>query len=301
MIINRAQWNLLMYTGAADVFGLDYDTWPAEHKRFYTKFDSSKAQEVFIEMGGLSYAQIVEEGAAAGGSTITQKYVTNMVNQTVEQNFTMSMEVSQDNQYPDAVPKRIEGLRSSLVATQNEFAFALFNTGFSPNYPIADGRALFANNHPTNGANVSNIVTAVDVSELSLQLGYIVSQSMLEPSGLKLQTKPDALMGSHFVSPTLARLINSTYSPSSNLNAINVANYETWFPGGIITSHYLDAVPNSAFLLMKDIKSFMHIMRQKVEYSIHTNPDTRAIKMAAWERYAFGAKDFRGAVAIQAT
>ena len=299
-IINRSQWPALMYVGAADVFGLEYETRPAEWKKLYKTFKSTKAQEFFTEMGGTGYAQVVPEGTAVGGSTITQLYITNLVVQTAEQNFTVSMEASDDNQYPDAVPKRIESLRDSLIALENDFAFAIFNTAFAEGALIADGQPLCSPNHPTNGANVSNVVVAADVSELSLEQGYILSQSMLTSAGLKLQTKPEYLLASHLISPTISRLLNSAYSPSSNINAINVANYATWFPGGAIISHYMDEVPNSAFLMNKNTNGFVHVNRQDIQYSVHTNPDTRAIKMAAWHRYAFGVKDFRGVVGIQA-
>jgi hypothetical protein len=299
-IINRSQIPALMYVGAAEVFG-EFDTFGEEWKRIYKTFKSNKAQEFFIEMAYPGYAQIVDEGTAVGGSTIEQRYITNLVVQTVEQNFTMSMEAFEDNQYPDAVPRRIESLRDSLVATQNEFAFALFNTAFSNAFPIADGKALCAIDHPTNGGNVSNIIPGVDPSELSLESAYILSQSMLTPGGLKFQTKPDIIMASHKIGPTISRLINSAYSPSSNINAINVANYATWFPGGTLISHYLDNVPNSAFLLMKNANSFVHINRKDMQYGVHTNPDNRAIKMSAWHRYAYGAKEFRGVVGIQGT
>ncbi len=295
-IITRAQIPGLMYVGAAEAF-FDFKKYPAEWKNVFYSMKSGKAQEFFIEVAGPGYAQAVKEAQTVGGGTIKQTYTTNLENQTYEQNVTISYEASQDIQYPEVLSQKATMLRNSIVAAENTFAFATFNTAFDAMAPIADGQALCSIAHPTLGGTYSNLVAGVDVSILSLSQAYIQSQEMLDPSGLKIMNKPKAVLYSHKLGPTMQRLLESRYIPGSNNNDVNPAF--SWFPKGGMSSHFMDDVPNSAFILMDNNDSFVHVNRQDVEISVNTHPDTRAIKTAAFARGCWGAKDGRGCVGIK--
>jgi hypothetical protein len=72
-----------------------------------------------------------------------------------------------------------------MANTKQVKAADVFNNGFSTSYVGGDGAALFSASHPTIGAgNQSNLLSAADLSEASLETALISISKIKDDRGI---------------------------------------------------------------------------------------------------------------------
>lgn len=125
------------------------------------------------------------------------------------------------------------GGRSAKVARAFSYAFdytrdllcaQVFNTGFGTTvFTVGDGLALFSASHtsPADGETRSNLPTAADLDETSLEAALTLVRSTTDEEGKPIHLIPRYLVVAPAGEWDALKLIESAYEPETGNNAIN--------------------------------------------------------------------------------
>jgi Mu-like prophage major head subunit gpT len=297
MSINTTKIVNLLRPGLHSVFG-DYDQYPSQFGEIYRTEPSSMAQEIEVEMRMLGLAQMRPEGApTAVDNGMGQRNVTTYIHRFVALSFSITKAAMDDNLYKTRFPLMVRALKQSMHQAKEILGASVLNNAFSAAYPIGDGKALCADDHPIDGGTVSNLGTPADLNEASLEEANIKTQAFKDAAGLTIMAKSKKLIVSTQNQFAANRLLNSTYRTGTNTNDISaIYNLDT-VPEGYRVNQYLTA-PNAWFLLT-NIEGFKHFVRQAVETDVYTDFYTDNLLSKAVERYCFGNSNFRSLIGNQ--
>ena len=171
----------------------------------------------------------------------------------------------------------------------------VYNNGFSTSYLGGDGKPLFSATHPSRTGSQSNLLTAADISEASLEDGLIQIMLMLNSRGLKINLIGQSL----HVHPTdffeANRILKSTLQNDTANNAVNALRATGMLPKGIKMNHYFNDT-DAWFIRTNAPNGMMHFTRQKAELTRDNDFNTGNAKAKCWERYVDGWGDWRSVV-----
>jgi Mu-like prophage major head subunit gpT len=291
MPINLTDISNLTRPGLAAVFG-DYDTYPDEWKEIFQTYESDKAQEVEVEMKLLGPAMPKQDGGPVAVDSMGQRFTTTYVHSYFGLSFAITRQAIKDNLYQTKFPLMVRSLKKSMQQTKNIMGASILNNGFSGNYPIGDGEALFSAAHPIDGGTVSNLGTAAALLETSLELALIQIQQFKDQAGLLCQTNPTKLIVPPALQFTAKRILGSSYRTETTNNDINAIYNTDAVPQGYRTNHYLTS--STAWFVLTDADNGLkHYVREPLETDVYADFMTDNLLHKAIERYSFGVSNFR--------
>jgi hypothetical protein len=85
--------------------------------------------------------------------------------------YIITREAEEDNQYQEVAEGNAASLPWSMLTTKEIVHANILNRGFNGSYVGGDGQPLFSASHPVANGTFSNIITAADLSEASLEDG----------------------------------------------------------------------------------------------------------------------------------
>lgn len=294
MLITRSVHPKLLVPGVKDFFGMKYKEYaPIWSKIFKDRPASDRAYEEIVEEQGFGLASIKGEGQSVIYDTTGEGPTARFTHVNYALGFIVTEEEVDDNLYGDKAFSRAAALARSMRATKETVHANILNRGFSGSYVGADGVALFSNAHPTVGGTQSNLLTAADLSEASLEDAMVKIMQLQDSRGLRLQGRPVTLVVSPSEAFNAFRLLNASGQPNSTYyNNPNAIVEMGWKPQ-VVVNPYLDDA--DAWYLTTDLDNgLLSFQRKALRFAEDGDFDTGNLKHKAQERYSPGWADWRG-------
>lgn len=300
MAINTGAIQSLLRPGLAAVFG-DYAMYPSQWTEIFEKHTSDKAVEIDVETKLLGLAAIRQEGAGTEFQDMGQRIITSYVHKYTSIGFIITRQAMKDNLYQSRFPQQAKALKNSMAQTKEVLGASILNNGFSTSFPIGDGSALFATNHPIDTGTYSNTFTVqADLNETSLQDAIVQIQQFRDQAGLIVMTKPEKLIVPPQLQWQADRLLKSQFRVGTGNNDISAIYNTNAVPQGYRVNQFL--TDTGGWFLMTDADNgFKYYEREALETSVFTDFATDNLLAKAVERFSFGVSNARAAFGSSGT
>ena len=191
MAMNRASFAKMLEPGLNTLFGLEYDSYPAEYEAVFESNTSQKAFEEDVLLSGFGSAPTKNEGSAVSYDSASQQWTARYQHETIALAFSITEEAEEDGQYGSIASRYTKALARSMASTKEIKAANVLNNATTANG--GDGTTLLSTAHPTQNGNQSNtLATAADLSETSLESILIQISDMKDDRGLRRLTDSDS-------------------------------------------------------------------------------------------------------------
>jgi hypothetical protein len=299
MAINRASISKELLPGLNAVFGLEYGEVDNEHAPLFATENSDRAFEEEVLFTGFGSAPVKGEGAAVTYDDAQESYTARYTHETVALGFAITEEAMEDNLYDTFAKLRAKALARAMANTKQVKAADVFNNGFSTSYVGGDGAALFSASHPTIGAgNQSNLLSAADLSEASLETALISISKIKDDRGILVGAQAESLHIPSDLVFTADQILNSTLSTTIVNNATNVNDINSIRNQGLLPKGYFvnrRFTDTNAFFIKTNVPNGTKMfVRSPLQTKMEPDFDTGNLRFKARERYAFGWSDWRG-------
>ena len=292
MAMNRASFAKMLEPGLNTLFGLEYDSYPAEYEAVFESNTSQKAFEEDVLLAGFGNAPTKSEGSAVSYDAASQQWTARYQHETIALAFAISEEAEEDGQYGSIASRYTKALARSMASTKEIKAANILNTATTVNG--GDGAPLLSAAHPTQAGNQSNILaTPADLSEVSLEAILIQIADMKDDRGLRV-----AAQGTKLVIPTAytfvaERLLESQLRTATADNDINAIRQGGYLPQGY---HIMRRLTDSdQWFVQTDIPDGLKMFqRSPMKKGMEGDFETGNVRYKVRERYSFGATDWRG-------
>jgi len=292
MAMNRASFAKMLEPGLNTLFGLEYDSYPAEYEAVFESNTSQKAFEEDVLLAGFGAAPTKNEGASVSYDDAGQQWTARYQHETVALAFSITEEAEEDGQYGSIASRYTKALARSMSSTKEIKAANVLNEATSAN--IGDGTTLLSTSHPTQNGNQSNtLATAADLSETSLESILIQISDMKDERGLRI-----AAQGTQLIIPTAyqfvaERLLESQLRTGTGDNDINAIKSGGYLPKGY---HVMRRLTDSdAFFVQTDVPDGLKMFqRSPLKKGMEGDFETGNVRYKVRERYSFGVTDWRG-------
>jgi hypothetical protein len=292
MAMNRASFAKMLEPGLNTLFGLEYDSYPAEYEAVFESNTSQKAFEEDVLLAGFGSAPTKSEGSAISYDDAGQQWTARYQHETVALAFSITEEAEEDGQYGSIASRYTKALARSMASTKEIKAANVLNN--STTSTGGDGVTLLSTAHPTQNGNQSNtLATAADLSETSLEAILIQIADMKDERGLRI-----AAQGTKLVIPTAytfvaERLLESQLRVGTADNDINAIKSGGYLPGGYhVMRRLTDA---DAFYVITDVPDGLKMFqRSPMRKGMEGDFETGNVRYKVRERYSFGVTDWRG-------
>jgi hypothetical protein len=297
MAMNRANFAKMLEPGLNTLFGLEYDSYPAEYEAVFESNTSQKAFEEDVLLAGFGNAPTKSEGSAVSYDAASQQWTARYQHETVALAFSITEEAEEDGQYGSIASRYTKALARSMASTKEIKAANILNTATTANG--GDGAPLLSAAHPTQAGNQSNILaTPADLSEVSLEAILIQIADMKDDRGLRV-----AAQGTQLVIPTAytfvaERLLESQLRTATADNDINAIRQGGYLPQGY---HIMRRLTDSdQWFVQTDIPDGLKMFqRSPMKKGMEGDFETGNVRYKVRERYSFGATDWRGVFGSQ--
>ena len=292
MAMNRANFAKMLEPGLNTLFGLEYDSYPAEYEAVFESNTSQKAFEEDVLLAGFGNAPTKSEGSAVSYDAASQQWTARYQHETIALAFSITEEAEEDGQYGSIASRYTKALARSMASTKEIKAANILNTATTVNG--GDGAPLLSAAHPTQAGNQSNILaTPADLSEVSLEAILIQIADMKDDRGLRV-----AAQGTQLVIPTAytfvaERLLESQLRTATADNDINAIRQGGYLPKGY---HIMRRLTDSdQWFVQTDIPDGLKMFqRSPMKKGMEGDFETGNVRYKVRERYSFGATDWRG-------
>ena len=187
MAISRAQLVKELEPGLNALFGLEYKQYANEHAEIFDTETSDRAFEEEVMVSGFANAAVKPEGQGVTFDDAQETFTARYTNETIALAFAITEEAIEDNLYDRLASRYTKALARSMANTKQVKAAAVLNNGFNANFAGGDGKALFADDHPTLAGSFSNeLTTPAELNETSLEQSLIDIAAFTDERGLKI-------------------------------------------------------------------------------------------------------------------
>lgn len=281
-----------LWPGVKTFFGQTYDELPKEYTRMYDEIPSDKAYEEDVESYSFGLAVEKEQGKSFTYDEHSQGYIARYTHSLWGLGYIVTYEELKDNQYEGKSFKRARMLAQSMNQTKEINGATPFNLGFDvTNAPFHDGAAFFSASHPTMGGLQSNIIAnGADFSEAAVEDMVIQIGLTRNNRGHITNTQPRLVMVHPNDQFNAARVFGSPLTTTDSGNAINAVRK---IPDlDYMVNHFF--TDTDAWFIKTDYPEGLKLyQREGYQFAQDNDGDTMNAKAKAWERYKFGASDFR--------
>jgi len=300
--VTTGNWQKSLWPGVDSWFNDEYDSWETEYTDIYKTRSSSRQFEQTVGMSLLGRASIKAEGEPLQYDDTQQTYVNQYDMQVRALGTIITLEAYRYNQYDlDPLSRNPKALARSMHVTKEEAGADTLNNGFSGSFTMgsaSDSVALFSSAHPSGpyGNNRSNLLTAADISETTLEDACIQIAGAVDPRGLQAKIIPHCLVLPRQLNYIAARILDSDLQNDTANNAKNILKAQNSLPGGRKLNHYL--TDSDAWFITTSINEagdgLIHYNNWDLEFGMDNEFDTFNMKVKAFEAYDFGWDDFQG-------
>ena len=301
MAISRNQLVKELEPGLNALFGLEYKQYENQAAEIYTTESSDRAFEEEVMLSGFASALVKPEGSGVAFDQAQETFTARYTNETVALAFAITEEAIEDNLYDRLASRYTKALARSMANTKQVKAAAVLNNGFNASFAGGDGKALFADDHPTIAGSFKNeLETGADLNETSLEQALIDIGKMTDERGLKIAARGMKLIIPSELQFTADRLMKSEGRTGTADNDINAIRNMGMIPQGYTVNHFLTNAKK--WFVKTDVPNGLkHFVRSPIKTSMEGDFDTGNVRYKARERYVFGFSDPRGIFGSDAT
>lgn len=290
--ITRAQLLKELLPGLNALFGLSYKQYENQHTQIYETENSDRSFEEEVKLSGFANAPVKAEGAPLAYDSAQESYISRYTHETIAMGFSLTEEAVEDNLYDSLSARYTKALARAMAYTKQVKAAAVINTGFSVNG--GDGVPLFSASHPlVSGGTNSNLGTAADLSETTLEAAVIQINQWTDERGLLIVAKPVKLIVPPQLQFVATRLLETEQRVGTADNDLNAIKSNGIFPQGYVVNNYLTD-PNGYFIKTDVPNGMKHFVRVAMKTGMDSDFDTGNARYKARERYSFGYSDHLG-------
>lgn len=291
-IITRSAHPSALWPGIKAWFGNNYASLPAEWSSIFDKQMSDKAYEEVVEATGFGLAPVKSEGASIQYDSDGEGAKSRYTHVVYALGYIVTREELEDNQYKAVSERRSRALAFSMRTTAEIVHANILNRAFSTSYPVGDGAALLSASHTTASGNQSNLLTAADLSEASLEDGLKAVMQARNARGHNIAVRAKQLIISTSEAFNAERILKSQLRSGTANNDINAVRSMGLLPGGVNINHYLTDA--DAWFLQTDVPEGLTSMwRREVQLEKDSDFDTENAKAKASMRFSAGCSDWR--------
>jgi len=222
---------------------------------------------------------------------VYQGYTKTYTHKTFGRGFMIAKETWDDSLYKN-VKQLPRALGRSVRQTIETLAASVFINGFTSTFPGADGKELFATDHPLlGGGTFSNeLATSADLDIVSFEQCMIDIGSFVDDRGLKVIASPKLLVIPPQLEFTAKMLLRSEKLPDTANNNTNPA-------AGMVPYVVLNWLTDpDAFFLLTDVPDGLNfIWREKPRFGTEDEWNSEVSKFKTVFRCSYGWTDPRGA------
>jgi hypothetical protein len=290
-IITRSSHPSDLWPGIKTHFGMTYNKVPPKWSQIFEKETSDKYQEKVVEATGFGMAPLKSEGAPIQYDSTGEGYASFFVHAVYGLGYIVTREELEDNLYTEVSTGRARGLAFSMNTTAEIVHANILNRGFDTNYAIGDGAALFSASHPTNSGSQSNLITAADLSETSLEDGLKMMYQVRNNRGLNIAVEARRLIVSTSEAFNAERILKTQLRVGTANNDVNAIRSMGAIPEVVVNPYLSDA---DAFFIQTNVpEGFKSYWRRAVELEKDNDFDTENAKAKATMRFVAGVADWR--------
>jgi hypothetical protein len=281
----------LLYDGLHSLFGSDYKKHPKEYTRIFDVRTSRKASERVVELTGLGLASVKAEGASIVYDKPGQGPRTDFTHVTYGLGYMLTREAQEDNLYQEVAEQNTRALTWSMLVTKEMVHANILNRATTAGYVGGDGVVLASASHPTVNGTQSNLLTAADLSEASLEDAMIEIMAVKNSRGLPIAIRPRRLIVGPGQIFNATRILTSDGRVGTADNDVNAIKALGMVPE-IVYNHYLDDA--DAWGIQTDVpEGLLSFQRRALDLENDSDFDTENKKFKATERYSAGWGDWR--------
>lgn len=291
MAISRAQLLKELLPGLNGLFGLEYKRYPEEHKEIYTIEKSDRSFEEELKVSGFGAAPVKTEGNGIEYDNAQESFVARYNHETIALGYSITEEAIEDNLYDSLSARYTKALARAMAYTKQVKAASLLNNAFNGAFPMGDGVALCATNHPTVGGfvNANRPAVGVDLNETAVEAAVIQIGGWVDERGLMIAAKPKKLIlpiQLQFVASRLLKTDGRVGTSDNDINAIKTNGVLS----GFSLNHWLTD-PKKWFLTTDVPNGLKMFERVALKTAMEGDFETGNVRYKARERYSFGASD----------
>ena len=292
MAMNRASFAKTLEPGLNTLFGLEYDSYPAEYEAVFESNSSQKAYEEDVLLSGFGQAPTKTEGGAVSYDSASQQWTARYQHETIALAFSITEEAIEDNLYDSLSSRYTKALARAMAYTKQVKAAAILNNAFAAGTTYGDGKSLCATDHPlvSGGSNSNTPAVAADLNETSLEASVIQIAGWTDERGLLIASQPRKLIIPPALQFVATRLLETEGRVGTADNDLNALRNNGSIPEGYTVNHYL--TDTNAWFLTTDVPNGLkHFVRTPLANSMDGDFDTGNVRYKARERYSFGVSD----------
>jgi hypothetical protein len=291
MVLTRSTIPSLLWPGLHALFGTEYAKHPKEYTKVFDVRNSDKAYEKIAELTGLGLAAVKAEGSSILYDTPGQGPETQFTHVTYGLGFTMTREAEEDNQYKSVADFNTQALTWSMWTTKEIVHANVLNRATTSGYVGGDGKVLAASDHPTANGTQSNLLTAADLSEASLEDGLTTVMQAKNSRGLPIALSVKRLIVGPGQVFNATRLLAGDLRSGTADNDVNAIRALGLVPE-VVVNHYLDDA--DAWILQTNVPNgLISFQRRALDFEKDSDFDTENKKYKGTERYSAGWGDWR--------
>lgn len=281
----------LLWPGLHALFGTEYAKHPKEYTRIFDVRKSDKAYEKLAELTGLGLASVKAEGASIVYDKPGQGPETTFTHVTYGLGWIATREAVEDNQYVSLSENNTTALTWSMWTTKEIVHANVLNRATTSGYVGGDGVVLASASHPTANGTQSNLLTAADLSEASLEDALTTIMQADNSRGLPIALRPVRLIVGPGQIFNATRILSGDLRVGTSDNDVNAIKALGMVPE-IVVNHYLDD-PDAWMIQTNVPNGLISFQRRALDMEKDSDFDTENIKAKATERYSAGWADWR--------
>ncbi len=291
-VITRSNHPDALWPGVKAWYGKKYNKLPKEWSEIFDKRSSDKFQERVGETTGFGLALKKEEGASIAFDSDLQGVMNYFTHVVYGLGYIVTREENEDDLYTEVSNSRAGALSLSINTTVETVHANILNRGFDTNYAYGDGKPLFAADHLTRSGAQSNLITAADLSETSLEDMLKAIAQTRNARNLNVRSIGQKLIVSTGDMFNAERIMSSVLRPGTANNDINAVKAMGMLPGGIVVNHFLTDL--DAWFVQTNVEDgLLSFWRREASLEKDSDFDTENMKAKSTVRFAAGVGDFR--------
>lgn len=287
MAINTSQIRDLLRPGLREVTG-EYTNIPTQYKRVFKSTPSTMQIERTAHVAYMGLAQMKQEGGATGfDNAAGQRWVYNAETYEVGLAYAITRKAIRDDLYKTEFKPTALGLGKAFKEFWEINSFNVFNNGTTYDSSIVgDGKALFATDHPVDGATWANrFTTDLDLNESSLmQAIKNIRTNWVDERNLKIMGRPkrDGLMVPIALMDVAERITKTELRPGTADNDVNAVRT---VEGGVVDYMVCDYLTsNYAWFLLTQNEGLKFFERDPYETDMWVDNTTDNLLVKAYQR-----------------
>lgn len=287
MAINTSQIRDLLRPGLREIDG-EYPNIPTQYKKVFKTTPSTMQIERTAHVAYMGLAQLKQEGGATGfDNAAGQRWVYNAETYEVGLAYAITRKAIRDDLYKSEFKPTALGLAKAFKEFWEIQSFNVFNNGTTYDASVGgDGKALFATDHPVDGATWANrFSTDIGLNEASMmQAIKNIRTNWVDERNLKVmgRAKSNGLMVPVSLMDVAERITKTELRPGTADNDINA---DRTVEGGIVNYMTIDYLTsNYAWFVLTQNEGLNFFERDAYETDMWVDNVTDNLLVKAYQR-----------------